>query len=207
MFTGTIELEQRIWMRRKWTRQTARLDACGLLKISSASIYEKLEYNLRGATAVFMDGDRIDIGTGQQPNVQITLDPRLQIDNVAVLSFRLISMDDLALWAVELSRQSEHIFVCVYSCQCGFASRFCKVRKRIRDSIMISSMIPTKDNRGKTVNYLRKRKFHQNLPSKSSDPPVLSAPKLTESKGETNSLEWIDIHFSTLTCRNLDHLQ
>ena len=86
-----------------------------MLKISSASIYEKLEYNLRGATAVFMDGDRIDIGTGQQPNVQITLDPRLQIDNVAVLSFRLISMDDLALWAVELSRQSEHIFVCVYS--------------------------------------------------------------------------------------------
>ena len=72
---------------------------------------------------------------------------------------------------------------------------------------MISSMIPTEDNRGKTVNYLRKRKFHQNLPSKSSDPPVLSAPKLTESKGETNSLEWIDIHFSTLTCRNLDHLQ
>jgi hypothetical protein len=108
-FTGTVEMEQRIWLRRKWLRQSALIDASGVLKITSASVYERLEYSLHGAVAVLFDGidvdPNIDEGEAQQPMFQIKLDPKLQIDNNMILTFRLISSDDIRPWVHALNRQ------------------------------------------------------------------------------------------------------
>jgi hypothetical protein len=102
-------MEQRIWLRRKWLRQSALIDASGVLKITSASVYERLEYSLHGAVAVLFDGNdvdpNIDEGEAQQPMFQIKLDPKLQIDNNMILTFRLISSDDIRPWVHALNRQ------------------------------------------------------------------------------------------------------
>ena len=74
-----------------------------MLKISSASVYEKLEYCLCGATAVLIVGDQSDDGS-QQPTIEIKLDPSTQIEHITVLSFRLLSMDDISSWVAALSR-------------------------------------------------------------------------------------------------------
>jgi hypothetical protein len=103
VFTGTVELEQRVWLRRKWVRQTARIDETGILKVSSTYVHEKIEYNLCGAIAVFLTGDLAQNGGGQ-PVLQIKLNPKFQFVNIPILSFRLLSTDDIGPWAAALSR-------------------------------------------------------------------------------------------------------
>ena len=102
-------MEQRIWLRRKWLRQSALIDASGILKISSAAVYQRLEYSLHGAVAVLFDGNDVEPqseeGETQQPMFQIKLDPKLQIDNNMILTFRLISSDDIRPWVHALNRQ------------------------------------------------------------------------------------------------------
>jgi hypothetical protein len=133
-FTGTVELEQRIWLRRKWLRQSALIDASGILKITSANVYEKLEYSLHGAVAVLFDGIDVDPnseeGATKQPMFQIKLDPKLQIDDNTILTFRLTSSDDIRPWIHALNRQvmisSCHCFMFqrVKHCPCSGSARF-----------------------------------------------------------------------------------
>ncbi len=110
-----MELEQRVWLRRKWVRQIARIDETGILQVSSTYVHEKLEYNLSGAIAVFLTGDLAHKGDGQ-PILQIKLNPKFQFVNTPILSFRLLSTDDIGLWAAALSRY-------VFFCCCGFVSK------------------------------------------------------------------------------------
>jgi hypothetical protein len=102
-------MEQRIWLRRKWLRQSALIDASGILKISSAAVYQRLEYSLHGAVAVLFDGNDVDPqseeGETQQPLFQIKLDPKLQLDDNTILTFRLISSNDIRPWVRALNRQ------------------------------------------------------------------------------------------------------
>ncbi len=57
IISGWVETEQRVWLRRKWTRQFASLDAGGLLRISSPSAYDKQQFFLCNAQAVFISGE------------------------------------------------------------------------------------------------------------------------------------------------------
>ena len=109
---STIEIEQRIWLRRKWIKQTALINHCGILRISSASSYEKLEYSLDGANAVLLDDNILQDGAGHQPIFQIQLDPNQQIDNVTSLTFRLLSSEDIRQWVAALSRCELLLFGC-----------------------------------------------------------------------------------------------
>ena len=104
-------MEQRIWFRKKWLRQSAVIEAPGLLKISSASLHERLEYNLTGASAVFVQDSNSD-ETDQHPLIQIKLDPKLQIQSVPFMTFRLLSAEDIPPWVEAFSRQYA-IFLCI----------------------------------------------------------------------------------------------
>jgi hypothetical protein len=70
MFTGAVEVEpeQRVWLHRKWVQQPARIDATGILKVSSTHIHERLEYNLCGSIAVFLTGALQQTKMGSQYN-------------------------------------------------------------------------------------------------------------------------------------------
>jgi hypothetical protein len=76
-----IEMEQRIWLRKKWLRQSALIETSGILKISSAAVYQRLEYSLHGAVAVLFDGIDVDPqreeGETLKPLFQVKLDPSL----------------------------------------------------------------------------------------------------------------------------------
>ena len=120
MFTGTIEVEQRIWLRRQWRRQIAVIEAPGLLKISSSSVYDKLEYSLSGAVAVLQDGCQSNDGITQPPMFHIKLDPSAQAEGVAVISFRLISVNDIMPWLEALSRHALFYFAAIKDFLCTF---------------------------------------------------------------------------------------
>ena len=100
-------MEQRVWMRQKWIRKVAMLDSSGILKISSSSVYDKLQYCLTGGQAVLIeDGPSSKNGNQPPPRFQIRLDPSLQFDSLegsSVLIFRLISADDVGPWIRALS--------------------------------------------------------------------------------------------------------
>ena len=97
-------MEQRVWFRLKWVRQTAMIDSHGLLNISSSSRYDKLQYSLFGAKAVLIDADTRSNGTEEPPTIQVFLDPRKQIDGAAIVTFRLASSADVGPWVLALSR-------------------------------------------------------------------------------------------------------
>ena len=102
-------MEQRVWMRQKWTRKVAMLDSSGILKISSSSVYDKLQYCISGGQAVLIEefaSDSAQNGQLPPPRFQIKLDPSLQLDSLegkSALVFRLVSADDLAPWIRALS--------------------------------------------------------------------------------------------------------
>jgi hypothetical protein len=102
-------MEQRVWLRRKWTRRIAMLDGSGVLKISSSFVYDKLQYSLVGGLAVLIEdsGDRPSKnGHKPPPRFQIRLDPSLQFDSLegtSILTFRLVSADDVGPWIRALS--------------------------------------------------------------------------------------------------------
>jgi hypothetical protein len=167
-----VELEQRVWLRRKWVRQSARIDETGILKVSSTYVHEKLEYNLCGAIAVFLTGDLAHKGDGQ-PILQIKLNPKFQFVNTPILSFRLLSTDDIGLWAAALSR---YVFV---TKKIGpikptrFRSRYCKVRRRIRDDSSESGTSSIDQSYRGTDTPLKSRTGHVQRHSQSSCFPAL----------------------------------
>ncbi len=55
--SGWVETEQWVWLRRQWTRQFASLNAGGMLRISSSSLYAKQQFFLSGAQAVLIRGE------------------------------------------------------------------------------------------------------------------------------------------------------
>ncbi len=100
-------MEQRIWLRQKWTRKVAMLDGTGLLKVSSSSIYDKLQYYLSGGQAVIIDEDPADNGERRPPRIQIKLDPTVQLESLeggSAVIFRLLSEEDIGPWIQALSR-------------------------------------------------------------------------------------------------------
>ena len=98
--SGCIEVEERVWFRKKWVRQSAMISASGILKISSPSIHGKLQYELNGARAVLIHPAD---GQPKPPLIRIKLDPRLQTEAAEGVSFRLVSTDDIEPWASALS--------------------------------------------------------------------------------------------------------
>jgi hypothetical protein len=110
VYSGWVEMQQRVWMRLKWIKQIAMITPDGLLKISSTSIYDKCEYQLAGAQAVIIDGLGQKPDSGAQecaaPKLEIRFDPTLQLEGVAIVTFRLLSVDDIGPWTRALSRCS-----------------------------------------------------------------------------------------------------
>ena len=99
-------MEQRVWLRQKWTRKVAMLDGSGVLKISSSSVYDKLQYSLAGGQAVLIEENPSENGHRPPPRFQIKLDPSLQLDSLegtSILTFRLLSADDVVPWIRALS--------------------------------------------------------------------------------------------------------
>ena len=96
-------MEQRIWLRQKWTRQFAMVDASGMLIISSPSRYDRQKYFLSGARAFFIDKGAIEIDDAA-PLICIVLSPSLQLDGATRVAFRLTSAADAAPWMAALSR-------------------------------------------------------------------------------------------------------
>ena len=89
-------------MRLKWMRQFVMITPNGLLRISSASFYDRCEYLLAGAQAVI-----IEPASGSEssaPEFKIRLAPALQTEGTIMVTFRLLSADDLGPWTRALSR-------------------------------------------------------------------------------------------------------
>jgi hypothetical protein len=100
-------MQERIWMRLRWTRQFAMITPAGLIKISSTSAYGKCEYWLAGAQAVIIDGQALDpapCAESPAPKLEIRFDPKLHIEGAVTVTFRLLSNDDLGPWTSALSR-------------------------------------------------------------------------------------------------------
>ncbi len=102
VLSSWVETEQRIWLRRKWTRQLAMVETSGLLMISSPSRYDKREYCLTGAQALLVEKGQIE--DTHAPLIRIALDPSLQLDGAACITFRLTSAADAAPWITTLTR-------------------------------------------------------------------------------------------------------
>jgi hypothetical protein len=80
------------------------IDADGLLKISSSSVYDKLQYKLSGSQAVVIDNvAREDDDAEEAAMVQIKLDPRLQLEGAMAVVFRLPKKEDRDAWISVLS--------------------------------------------------------------------------------------------------------
>lgn len=76
------------------------IDSTGLLKISSSSVYDKLQYRLIGAQAVIVDSTlSTHDGVTTPATIQIRLDPRLQLEGTLAVVFRLATRQDDELWS------------------------------------------------------------------------------------------------------------
>ena len=105
IFSGWIEIEQRIWMRLQWTRQFARLDSCGLLQISTPALFDKQLFPLIGAQVVLIDKQAKCAGAIKSHlTLLIKLDRSRQYGDESEVVFRLCSTDEEASWIAALSR-------------------------------------------------------------------------------------------------------
>ncbi len=107
VYSGWVEMEQRVWLRLKWIRHFAMIDPTGLLKISSHSFFDKCEYQLAGAQAVLIDGAALEPASGSErsaPRLQIRLNPTFQLEEAGTVTFRLLSTGDIGSWILALGR-------------------------------------------------------------------------------------------------------
>jgi hypothetical protein len=107
VFSGWIEIEQRIWMRLQWTRQFASLDAHGQLQISSSALYDKRLYLISGAQAVLIGDVGLDGNTPTLPiSILIRLDRSRQYGDESEVTFRLCDAVDAEPWIAALARST-----------------------------------------------------------------------------------------------------
>ncbi len=110
VFSGWVEIEQRVWLRLKWIRQFAMISPAGLLKISSQSLYDKRQYQLAGAQAVLIEGAALEAAVPANgaahhaPRLQIRFNPALQLEGFVTITLQLLSADDVGSWVRALSR-------------------------------------------------------------------------------------------------------
>ena len=102
--SGWVEIERRIWLRNKWIRQYAIIEASGMLMISSSVCYDKNLYRVNGGHAILIDSTADDEAAHIPPRIQIKLDPSLQMEGGGSVTFRLTSTEDLSPWIYALSR-------------------------------------------------------------------------------------------------------
>ena len=105
VFSGWVEIEQRIWMRMQWTKQFARIDSFGQLQISSSALYEKRLYPLAGAQAVLISDTQLEAGSASAPiTILIRLDRTRQFGDEGEVSFRLCDSGDADHWIAAFAR-------------------------------------------------------------------------------------------------------
>ena len=127
-------MEEHIWMRLKWTRQFAMIDASGMIRISSSSAYAKLAYNLRGAQAVVI---QTDDEVANHVVIAIKMHPDFSLsEGNTKLTFRLIALEEVGTWVRTLGRSSIDTaqwfaFIISTSLTVSMLGRFCKVRRRL----------------------------------------------------------------------------
>jgi hypothetical protein len=101
--SGWVEIERRVWLRQKWTRQYAIIEASGVLMISSSVCYDKNLYRVNGGHAILIESSEVEEDR-IPPSIQIKLDPSLQMEEGSSVTFRLFSAEDVSPWIHALSR-------------------------------------------------------------------------------------------------------
>jgi hypothetical protein len=102
--SGWVEIERRVWLRNKWIRQYAVIEASGMLMISSSVCYDKNLYRVNGGHAILIDSAPDENEAHTQPRIQIKLDPSLQMEGGGNVTFRLTSAEDVSPWIHALGR-------------------------------------------------------------------------------------------------------
>ena len=99
-------MEERIWLRTRWTKQFAMVDSSGVFRISCSSAFDKLTYDLNGANVVLIQGDSGNSATTISSTViEIQIKKGLPFsEGRPKLTFRPLSVEELAQWICTLNR-------------------------------------------------------------------------------------------------------